>query len=349
MKIALVTDTHAGVRGDSPLLLDHQKEFWDKVFFPTLRDNPVELIVHLGDLVDKRKSLNYYTAKRLRADFLDRVSNFARMIVLAGNHDTFYKDTNAVNAFESVLSGYDNIHAYTDPNLYRVGGQDILMLPWICQENYQRSMELIERSHCKYALGHLEIAGFEMYKGSVADHGLKASSFNRFDMVASGHFHHKSTKGNIHYLGAPYEMVWSDADDPRGFHIFDTDSGKLTFHQNPFRLFHRIHYVEGMQIDPEMYRGKYVKIHVTNRGNAFVFDQLLASLESAGTYDVQVLEKATLANVDLDIDGDTIETVEDTISILDRWVGTIEYEGDRNKLAKFLKDLYQEARMKEAQ
>jgi DNA repair exonuclease SbcCD nuclease subunit len=55
-------------------------------------------------------------------------------------------------------------------------------------------------------------------------------SFLKFELVMSGHFHTKSQKGNITYLGNTYQMYWNDYADQRGFHIFDTDTLKLELH-----------------------------------------------------------------------------------------------------------------------
>ena len=37
MKIAVVNDTHWGVRNDNRALADYQKKFWEEVFFPHLK------------------------------------------------------------------------------------------------------------------------------------------------------------------------------------------------------------------------------------------------------------------------------------------------------------------------
>ena len=60
MKYALITDTHFGVRNDSQILLEYQKKFYDEIFFPYLDKNDIKHIVHLGDLVDRRKSINFW-------------------------------------------------------------------------------------------------------------------------------------------------------------------------------------------------------------------------------------------------------------------------------------------------
>ena len=58
----------------------------------------------------------------------------------------------------------------------------------------------------------------------------------------SGHFHHKSDDGQIYYLGPPYQIYWNDFDDPKGFHIFDTDTRELERIVNPYTLFSKIFY-----------------------------------------------------------------------------------------------------------
>ena len=46
-----------------------------------------------------------------------------------------------------------------------------------------------------------------MYKNHKADEGLSKSIFDRFDMVCSGHFHHRSETGNITYQTLRFRCV----------------------------------------------------------------------------------------------------------------------------------------------
>ena len=52
MKIALLTDSHAGVRNDSLAFHDYMKRFYDDIFFKYLGDNDIKTVVHCGDIIE---------------------------------------------------------------------------------------------------------------------------------------------------------------------------------------------------------------------------------------------------------------------------------------------------------
>ena len=53
-------------------------------------------------------------------------------------------------------------------------------------------MEALSKSPAQIAMGHLEVSGFQMYRGQYSENGWDKELFRRFDTVFSGHFHHKS-------------------------------------------------------------------------------------------------------------------------------------------------------------
>ena len=77
MLIAIICDTHYGAKSDSSVLLDNQKLFLDNIFFPTLREKNIKTVIHLGDLVDRRKYINFNTSNRMRTDFLNPLQDYA--------------------------------------------------------------------------------------------------------------------------------------------------------------------------------------------------------------------------------------------------------------------------------
>ena len=210
-------------------------------------------------------------------------------------------------------------------------------------------MKFIEETDAQILFGHLELSGFEMYKGAVNDHGMSPKIFDKFDVVCSGHFHHKSTRGNINYLGAPYEMTWSDYDDPRGFHVFDTETRELTFIQNPRKMFQKWFYDDASwssfeHIDGFAFKevqGSYVKVIVKNKTNPFWFDTYIDRLEKAGALDIQVVDDHL--NLNLEDDSDIVNEAEDTLAILRKTVDNIDSSVDKVKLSNFLSNLYAEA------
>jgi DNA repair exonuclease SbcCD nuclease subunit len=209
--------------------------------------------------------------------------------IIIGNHDTFYKNTNSVNALEELywLNNNERFKWYDKATEVEFDNCKILFLPWICSENKEETMQLISSTDATVAFGHLEISGFAMYRGSVAHDGQDPNDFSKFDVVCSGHFHTRSSSGNIHYLGAPCEYTWSDFNDPRGFHVFDTETRKLTFIQNPISMFKKIFYddedmalEEIMEFDTDSYKDTIVKVVVKEKTNPYWFDCFIEKLES---------------------------------------------------------------------
>jgi len=348
MKIALITDTHWGVRNDHISFMDNSKLFLDNVFFPLLVKHNIGTIVHLGDLVDRRKYININTANRLRVDFLDKIKDYD-VHIIAGNHDTYFKNTNEVNSIrELVDEKYDfKIYdRYAEEVIF--DGTPILFIPWICDDNRQRTVEIINGTKSTIAMGHLEIQGFEMYRGSIVSHGDDACLFDRFDMVLSGHYHHRSSDGPIFYLGSHGEFTWSDYDDPRGFHIFDTETRELTFIENPYKMFKKIWYNDidetfiNSDIDYTQYKNCFVKVIVTNKTKLLWFDKFIENIETENPIDMQIVEDHL--NLHLEDDNDIINEAESTVDIFKKYIQNIEYQNiDKEKLTKKIIELYNEA------
>ena len=51
MKIAVINDTHCGIRNSSEVFLDNSAKFWDEIFFPYCKKNNITQILHLGDFL----------------------------------------------------------------------------------------------------------------------------------------------------------------------------------------------------------------------------------------------------------------------------------------------------------
>lgn len=345
----MITDTHAGIRNDSMVFHDYMKKNYDW-FFSIIDDQDIRTIVHLGDLFDRRKYVNYLTSKRIREDFLLQVEN--RNLdchIIAGNHDVFYKNTNDINALSEMVTGrYKGINTYINATEINVNGTDILLLPWISDDNHEHSYKLIENSKCDVVMGHLELNGFEMFKGTVSNHGVDRKVYDKFDLVFSGHYHHKSSAKNIHYIGAFAEFIWSDYNDPRGFTIFDTNTRKFEFYQSPYNIFQMIVYDdvktkdilnEINKTDYSKYSNVYVKVICINRTNPYAFDTLIDKIHTVSPIDISIVEDVSF----LDESEDIVEGIQDTRSIIDAYINNLTLPVDNDKMKKFMRDIYTEA------
>jgi DNA repair exonuclease SbcCD nuclease subunit len=349
-KVAIITDQHFGARNDSTHFLDYYEKFYKDTFFPTIDNAGINTVLILGDTFDRRKYVNFYSLKRAKEMFFDELAKRNIQVhMLAGNHDTYFKNTNDVNSVRLLLAEYKNIEVIDHPITIEVCGKDICMLPWICPENFDASMNIIEKTSADICMGHLEVAGFAMNRGMPNYEGLDRGIFKKFDIVFSGHYHHRSNQDNIRYLGNPYELTWQDYNDPRGFHLFDIDTLDLEFIENPNVMFHRITYddkensiTEITSKDLSKYTGTYVKVVVVNKTNPYLFDKFMSNLYNVNPVDVTIAED--IIDLTEGLDDDIVNQAEDTISIINKFVDGIKEEHINNdKLKSVLKELYIEA------
>jgi len=349
MKFAIITDQHFGVRGDSVVFHDMMEKFYSEFFFPYLKEHDINLILDTGDTLDRRKYISFYTLSRARSYWFDKIrDNNMSLITLVGNHVIPYKNTLEMNALDLLLSDYDNIKVISKPAEIELGSMKTLLLPWICENNQKQTMDLIKSTDAQVAFGHLELGGFSMYKGDTGHEGMDSSVFQKFDFVGSGHFHHRSTKGNITYFGCPYEMTWSDYNDPKGFHIFDTETRTATFVENPFRMFYKFVYDDSnakltdfTDIDYSPYRNTYVKVIVKNKNNPYWFDMFIDTMEKSSPANIQVVDDNL--NLNLETDEDIVDEAEDTLTILRKYTDNLELDVDKKSLDNLIRSLYDEA------
>ena len=340
MKIAIITDTHYGARKGADYIHSYFKKFYDNIFFPYLEKNNIDTIIHMGDMFDSRKSIDYQSLEWSKRVVFEPLKKY-KVHAITGNHDAYYKNTNKVNSPELLLKDYDNIITYSKPTEINIEGLDILLLPWINSENFKESKEFINNSKSKVAMGHLEINGFKATRGHMMEDGMDVSIFSKFEKVYSGHFHTRSTDGKIYYLGNPYEMYWNDVNDKRGFHIFDTETLTHTPIDNPYKLFYNIYYEDTphQTFDSTEYTNKLVKVIVRKKTNTKQFERFIDKLYSSNVQDLKIIENFVIQeNENFEIDEE-----ENTLSILNRYIDESEFEYDKNIIKGIFQDLYRQA------
>jgi UDP-2,3-diacylglucosamine pyrophosphatase LpxH len=341
MRVAVITDTHWGSRKGSKLFHDYFEQFYKNIFFPTLEQQGITTVIHMGDAFDSRKSIDYQSLEWAKRVVFEPLKNY-QVHLITGNHDVYFKNSNKVNSPELLLKNYGNIKTYSDPKELNIDGLNILLLPWINSENQNKSFKLIKNTKAKVAMGHLELQGFRVNKNLVMDeHGLEANIFKNFKKVFSGHYHTRSNNGTVFYLGNPYEMYWTDVNDTRGFTIFDTETLDHFHIDNPYHMFYNIYYEDTnyQTFDTREYENKIVKVIVRKKTDTKKFEKFIDKLYTSNVAELKIIE-----NFDIQ-EPENFEAFEneDTISILNRYIEEAEINLDKSTIQKMMQEIYQEA------
>tara|TARA_R110000772_G_scaffold8309_1_gene27589 strand:- start:31 stop:1092 length:1062 start_codon:yes stop_codon:yes gene_type:complete len=347
MKVAILNDTHAGVRQSSEIFMDYQEKFYRDVFFPYLEEHGIKKIVHLGDYYENRTSINFKALNHNRRIFLDELRvRGIHMDIIPGNHDCYYKNTNNLNALKELLGHYMNeVNIIEEPTVMNYDGLNFALIPWINNENEEKVKYFINTCKADILGAHLELSGFEMQAGIPCHDGMDAGLFRRFDMVLSGHFHTKSTIGNIHYLGSQMEFMWSDCNDRKYFHVLDTDTRELTSVENPITIFEKILYNDKEKdpnlIDVRKLDDKFVKVIVVNKTKPAEFEKFLDRVNFQKVHGLQIAENFQ------DFVGSNVEdskiSVDSTDELLYTYIDAVDTDLSKDKIKSMVRELMIEA------
>jgi hypothetical protein len=184
-----------------------------------------------------------------------------------------------------------------------------------------------------------------MMAGMPNPHGMNADIFSRFEMVLSGHFHTKSSQGNVTYLGSQMEFTWADVDDPKFFHVLDTETREIEAVRNPITMFKKIIYDDKKNnyddFDFKALEKKFIKLIVINKNDLYMFDKFIDRLQDTDTYELKIAESFE------EYLGESVEdekiSLEDTTTLLDSYVEAVDTDLDKEHLKTELRKLYTEA------
>ena len=347
MKLAILNDTHCGIRNSSEIFLNNAEDFYKNIFFPECEKRGITQILHLGDYYDHRKFVNFKALNHNRKCFLNELrKRKMSMDIIPGNHDTYYKNTNDLNSLKELLGHYMNeVHIIMDPTVMEYGSLKIALLPWLNQENYEQSMNFIRECKADWLGAHLELMGFDMLKGIQNHHGMNPEIFKKFEMVLTGHFHTASQRENVWYLGSQMEFFWSDAHDPKYFHIVDTETREIEKIQNTYTLFHKILYnadkMDYNNYDTSQLKNKFVKVVVVNKGDSFIFDRFIDRIQSQEVYDLKIAENFS-EFVGQNIADEGLE-VDDTPKLMDDYIEAVDTDLDKGRIKIQMRDLMTQA------
>lgn len=340
MKICIIGDTHFGARNSNQVIEHWQRRFYEEIFWPYIEQNGISQVIQTGDFYDNRKWINLQTMAFSKEAFVKPAQRLGCNVhVILGNHDLPYRNSLKNSSVEQILSSEDNFTIYKKPTKVDFHDYNITMMPWICKENYDECVEVLNNGGST-VLGHFEITGFVMHPGAIAKDGISTEHFKNWDSVLSGHFHTQSEKGNIHYVGTPYQMSWSDANTKHGFWILDTETNEKTFVENPFRFFNRFVWEDGCAADLTNLEKSYVKVAVKKKTDFESFEVFIDKISFGNPHELKIIEDFEEYNSENVKDLIELSTTEDLISEYIEDVGT---ENNKDAIRQLMLSIYEEA------
>lgn len=310
MKAILLGDIHFDVANGNQNVLENQLNFFKLQLFPYMKENNINTIIQLGDLMDNRNKVSVNVMYYLRNDFFNYMKdNNITLYTIIGNHDIYHKDTRKINSLLLFDDIYDNFNVVNDIQTIEIDGKKLLFVPWVLpdeQHNFENYLDV------NYIFGHFETNGVEMVKGINCNstHAFDLDSFKGIKTF-SGHFHLRRyyESNNIFYIGTPNQINWNDYNEIKGFHILDITTGEVEFIENNVSTKHlklilnseektiivlgnnkEQHFKIDSKLDYEIFKNHKAKIYIDkdNVYNKGIIEKLDNKLFS---YRVELIEK----------------------------------------------------------
>ena len=168
----------------------------------------------LGDFFD-----HVYNKGTLPVDILNELMRFfssewsVPMIMIPGNHD-YFDASETEHGLTPFSFASEYITVLDEPTVIK----NRLWVPWRRDCAVLKNI-LDEHASVDVIFGHFDIIGFKLNASKISTEGLSPSMFGTDIPVYSGHYHTPQTHGNICYLGSPYQLSLSEAEDKKALVI----------------------------------------------------------------------------------------------------------------------------------
>jgi DNA repair exonuclease SbcCD nuclease subunit len=334
-KIGCFSDIHLGLGQDD--------EMWHKISLDfaewassVYKEKEIDEIIIPGDVFHNRSQISVETLS-VAKKFFDYFKDF-KIIISAGNHDCFLKNTSTINSI-SLLDGWNNITIVDkEPVVIESNNKKISLIPW--------GVDIDKMPNVDIMFGHFEINSFHMNSYKICEHGMSyANLLKKAKTVISGHFHKKDHKtyqsGQIVYLGSPYQHNFGDMLDDRGIYIFDIEKESFEFIENTISPKHyklyTSKYDESDEKTNEIIKNNIISLVVDTKIDQDDFIKISSKISKHTPLNVRSEYEEKEENQDQDIEkeydsGNLLKDIDDYIENLNIQ--------NKKEVAEYIKQLY---------
>jgi DNA repair exonuclease SbcCD nuclease subunit len=336
-KIGLFTDIHIGLSQDSQLwhntVLDFAKWSSQKFLEKGIND-----IIICGDIFHNRSEISVATLDTAKK-FFDYFKDF-QLYILAGNHDSFFKNHSKVNSI-SLLDGWSNIKIIdNDVTEIKIKDKKAVLVPW--GTNYENIPV------ADIIFGHFEIVSFYMNTYKVCEHGMSSNDlFKKAKTIVSGHFHKKDHRkydnGEIVYLGSPYQQNFGDTLDERGIYIYDIENNDFEFIENDISPKYYKLSVDKLLKNEQILENLNIKNnHISLTVDSNIDSEQVLLLSSNVQKHLPINFRIEYAEPDLKINKEKVENELNFVNIIDdieTYVDSIDIK-NKKEVKEYIKQIY---------
>lgn len=139
-----------------------------------------------------------------------------------GNHDMESKD-GSINSLEPLLLNYSEINGEWNDD----DGLTVRALPYTEDEERLKRF-LGEAPAGAMLMLHQGVAGVPLSSGYVLDEKLTPEMIPDYCKAFTGHYHfHRKVSENLTVIGNLTPLNWNDIDQPKGFVVWDNETGEM--------------------------------------------------------------------------------------------------------------------------
>jgi DNA repair exonuclease SbcCD nuclease subunit len=205
--------------------------------------NRVEAVVIAGDLFEKPKPPEFVRQFLVRELLrLEAGLPGVPKLILRGNHDAtahFGTEATAVGTAALALPGPDFIVADAyEPRVVDLGTVVITLVPWMRTDaEFVSAIENLDPppGRCNILVLHAGLADLPEYSEMRPGSQTLTRALvpvDRYAAIFSGHYHMHHVFPDLRwtFIGSPERLSSTESRSPKGYLIYDTDSGQTSFH-----------------------------------------------------------------------------------------------------------------------
>ncbi len=347
-------DFHWGIRNAKEVFQKTSRKFIQDFLIPLINEEDISDLFILGDLFHQRQSINVKILDMVFDLVDDLLSTGIDIHIITGNHDLYYKTSKSITSLRifDYLNHNNQIHRYHTPEVIDLHGNRLYMVPWLqSNESKNKFPENLKKVKPDLCLGHFEINRFEIRSDFVEDDGFKQQLFkDNTKKTFSGHFHLRNEKGNITYVGTPYQTSWTDYGNTKGVYLLNFQTLRKKFIENKTAPIYQKLFASSILDDEteinldEKAHNNFVKLIIDKNISEQKIQKLMATIHSHNPLTL----KPVYDNTDFDSHDETCDQdMQSTpIELVQTYIQDVIDTPDgieENKALRYLLNLYNEA------